>query len=275
MALSSRCIVTPQHRVCTRSRTRTLVKLQATPTSNAGPVKVVSDPFAEKKVYKDNMFDKLMIKIYTEKMAAKLNGVYVPPVPTYDDFVRVSKEIMRGRSPTDQKRVVLDVLDSLLPPGAPEQFRKLFPPTQTSAELNAGFATAGFGWLVGEMELQKGDIVVGPNGEKRQQRSIVKIKKCRYLEASGCVGMCVNMCKIPTQSFFTEEFGLPLTMKPNFEDLSCEMIFGQAPLPVEKDEAFSQPCFKLQCNVSSEDVSKPCPKLSPPAPSAVFQGRSA
>jgi hypothetical protein len=29
------------------------------------------------------------------------------------------------------------------------------------------------------------------------------------------------------QTFFTEEFGLPLTMKPNFEDLSCEMIFGQ------------------------------------------------
>lgn len=21
------------------------------------------------------------------------------------------------------------------------------------------------------------------------------IKKCRYLESSGCVGMCVNMCK--------------------------------------------------------------------------------
>jgi hypothetical protein len=38
---------------------------------------------------------------------------------------------------------------------------------------------------------------------------------CRYLENSGCVGMCVNMCKIPTQSFFTDEFGLPLTMNPS------------------------------------------------------------
>jgi hypothetical protein len=27
--------------------------------------------------------------------------------------------------------------------------------------------------------------------------------------------MCVNMCKIPTQSFFTDEFGLPLTMNPS------------------------------------------------------------
>jgi hypothetical protein len=29
-----------------------------------------------------------------------------------------------------------------------------------SAELNARFATMGFGWLVGEMELQKGDVEV-------------------------------------------------------------------------------------------------------------------
>lgn len=37
----------------------------------------------------------------------------------------------------------------------------------------------------------------------------------RYLENSGCVGMCVNMCKIPTQDFFNNEFGLPLTMTPS------------------------------------------------------------
>ena len=32
----------------------------------------------------------------------------------------------------------------------------------------------------------------------------------------------------PTEEFFGETFGLPLTMNPNFEDLSCEMVFGQA-----------------------------------------------
>lgn len=36
---------------------------------------------------------------------------------------------------------------------------------------------------------------------------------CRYLEGSACVGTCVNMCKIPTETFFTESFGLPLYMK--------------------------------------------------------------
>ena len=57
------------------------------------------------------------------------------------------------------------------------------------------------------------------------------------------MGSCVNMCKMPTQTFFTEDFGLPLTMKPNFDDLSCEMIFGQLPPPLEQDEAYLQPCF--------------------------------
>ena len=39
-------------------------------------------------------------------------------------------------------------------------------------------------------------------GQTRIWRSGVQIKKCRYLEQSGCVGMCINMCKVwlPDQS---------------------------------------------------------------------------
>jgi 5-carboxymethyl-2-hydroxymuconate isomerase len=49
--------------------------------------------------------------------------VYVGSNPQYDDFVRVSKEIMRGRSPQQQKDVTMSVLLSLLPPGATQQFK--------------------------------------------------------------------------------------------------------------------------------------------------------
>lgn len=73
--------------------------------------------------------------------------------------------------------------------------RKLFPPTKFSAEFNARIAALGFYWLVGESEVREGDVEVAP-GVKRTQNSIVHIKKCRYLEHSGCVGMCVNMCKV-------------------------------------------------------------------------------
>ncbi|KXZ52473.1 hypothetical protein GPECTOR_9g517 [Gonium pectorale] len=225
----------------------------------------MKDPFAEKTVYNDNFLDKLFIKLYSKKMADQLQGVEVPEHPTYDDFVRISSEIMKGRNSVQQREVVREVLMSLLPPEAPPAFRKLFPPTQFSAEFNALIASLGFYWLVGESEVKEEDVVVGPNGEVRRQRSVVQIKKCRYLEASGCVGMCVNMCKIPTQDFFTNDFGLPLTMNPNFEDLSCSMVFGQAPPPMTADPAYAQPCFAVQCAIAAGRADgtapPPCPKV--------------
>ena len=58
---------------------------------------------------------------------------------------------------------------------------------------------------------------------------------------------CTNLCKTSTQQFFSENWGLPLTMKPNFEDLSCDMIFGQPPPPRELDDAYTQPCLATVC----------------------------
>lgn len=73
--------------------------------------------------------------------------------------------------------------------------------------------------------------------------------------------MCVNMCKLPTQDFFTNEFGLPLTMTPNFEDMSCDMVYGQPPPPPEEDPAFKQPCYAALCSMAQPD-SESCPKVS-------------
>jgi 5-carboxymethyl-2-hydroxymuconate isomerase len=50
-------------------------------------------------------------------------GVPVPEEAQYDDFVRISKEIMRGRSAVKQREVVREVLRSLMPREAPGAFR--------------------------------------------------------------------------------------------------------------------------------------------------------
>ena len=63
------------------------------------------------------------------------------------------------------------------------------------------------------------------------------------------MGMCVNLCKAPVQTFFTEELGMPLTMKPNFEDYSCEMIFGLTPPSLAEDEVMQQGCI-AQCTTA-------------------------
>ncbi|KAL5551523.1 hypothetical protein UlMin_001699 [Ulmus minor] len=222
-------------------------------------------PFGEKTKYNDGFFEKAFMTLFAWKMekfatpAKKAGGIEDEKEKgwfdyDYESFVDVSKRVMQGRSRIKQQEVVREVLLSMLPPGAPAQFRKLFPPTKWAAEFNAALTVPFFHWLVGPSEV----VEVEVNGEK--QRSGVLIKKCRYLENSGCVGMCVNMCKIPTQDFFTNEFGLPLTMIPNFEDMSCEMVYGQAPPPFEEDPVSKQPCFSDICSMANPSSSV-CPKL--------------
>lgn len=134
----------------------------------------------------------------------------------------------------------------------------LFPPTKWSAEINAAITVPFFQWLVGPAKLTEVEV----NGVK--QWSGVTITKCRYLEASGCVGMCVNMCKLPTQDFFTDQFGLPLTMTPNYENMSCEMVFGQQPPPLGEDPALQQqPCYTEICPMAKPELPR-CPTLISP-----------
>lgn len=49
-----------------------------------------------------------------------------------------------------------------------------------------------------------------------------------------------------TQAFFAQEMGLPVTMTPNYEDLSCTFAFGKTPPPQSEDPAFTSPCL-TQC----------------------------
>ncbi|KAM7279374.1 hypothetical protein ACFE04_006508 [Oxalis oulophora] len=219
-------------------------------------------PMGQKTKYKDGFFEKAFMSLFARKMGkfAKQDSDINTTTTKgflqhdYESFVDVSKRVMQGRSRIQQQEVVREVLLSMLPPGAPAQFRKLFPPTKWAAEFNAALTVPFFHWLVGPSEVVEVEI----DGVK--QKSGVHIKKCRYLENSGCVGMCVNMCKIPTQDFFTDEFGLPLTMIPNFEDMSCEMVYGQVPPPFEEDPVAKQPCLADICTVASTS-SILCPKL--------------
>ncbi|XP_066373115.1 beta-carotene isomerase D27, chloroplastic-like [Miscanthus floridulus] len=225
-------------------------------------------PMGEKTEYRDGPLERAFMGLFARKMEKYATKKKQPqpqsPEPEkkavwdwdYESFVDVSRRVMVGRTRAQQQEAVREVLLSMLPPGAPEQFRKLLPPTRWACEFNAALTVPSFRWLVGPSEVIEVEI------DGVRQRSGVLIKKCRYLENSGCVGMCVNMCKIPTQDFFTDEFGLPLTMNPNFEDMSCEMIYGQGqvPPPLEEDPVSKQPCYPNLCSMSTPSA-PPCPKL--------------
>lgn len=206
--------------------------------------------------YNDTWFDSFMIKYFGKRMSDQLGGM--PWQRNFDGFVALSKEMMRGRNSLQQQQTVAGVLESLLPPDAPATFRKWFPFSKWTAETNALITIIGFKWLVGPMELKQ--IEVEHDGRKQTWNSGVQIKKCRYLEQSACVGVCTNLCKLPTQDFFTNTFGLPLTMNPDLEDLSCEMLFGVQPPTVEADDIYMKPCFS-QCEIAREGRARACHRV--------------
>ncbi|MEM9539249.1 MAG: DUF4033 domain-containing protein [Cyanobacteria bacterium P01_E01_bin.42] len=213
---------------------------------------------AEKTIYNDNSFDRLFIALLVGKMSAALGKK--TQLKGYEGFVDLSQQIVRGRTPQEQQDLVAAILQSLVPERLLAIVRAVFSPTQLVCELNAWFGATFFQWLVGPCKRIEVE-VPAENESTRTQKSGVRIEKCRYLENSGCTGMCVNMCKLPTQNFFTQKFGIPLTMVPNFEDLSCEMIFGQTPPPWTEDPAYHQPCLADMGSVGDQQA-QPCPKIS-------------
>jgi Beta-carotene isomerase D27-like, C-terminal len=208
--------------------------------------------------YNDNLIDRLFIWLFSRKMSQALRTE--TKFSGYEGFVDLSKQIMQGRNAQQQQVIVAQVLQSLIPAPVLWGIRTLFSPTRLVCVLNAWFAAQLFEWLVGPCVVEEAEVNLA-DGTTRSQPSGVHIQKCRYLADSGCVGLCVNLCKVPTQTFFTEQFGIPLTMTPNFEDLSCKMVFGQIPTPPETDAAYHQPCLQQQCP-TARLTAAPCPKLN-------------
>ena len=100
-------------------------------------------------------------------------------------------------------------------------------------------------WLMGECEIN--DCEIDSNdGNKIGINQGVLVKRCRFLEETKCASICVNSCKIPTQNFFIEDMGLPLTMTPDYETGECQFSFGLTPTATSEFDAKNTPCLS-QC----------------------------
>lgn len=101
------------------------------------------------------------------------------------------------------------VLRRLFPKWLPYAFAAVIskPLPIFAARINALVTVAVTQWLM------------GPNSLSKEDPTVVEIERCRYLEESGCVGICINSCKKATESFFAQSMGLPLYIEPNFDDL--------------------------------------------------------
>ncbi|ASC69183.1 hypothetical protein XM38_001090 [Halomicronema hongdechloris C2206] len=209
-------------------------------------------------VYHDGPIDRAFIWLFSRKMARAVGQRRTRP--GYDGFVELSRHIMAGRNAAEQQALVAVVLRSLVPAQVLWLVRRLCSPTQLVCELNAWFAARLFQWLVGPCEVTEVEIT-DADGQVHHQRSGVQIQKCRYLAQSRCVGTCINLCKLPTQEFFSRDFAIPLTLTPNFEDYSCKMVFGQLPPSLEDEEVYGQPCLVNQCDSAQATARAACHQI--------------
>ncbi|XP_073288013.1 beta-carotene isomerase D27, chloroplastic [Primulina huaijiensis] len=198
----------------------------------------ISSTREPKTVYNDNWFDRLAIRHLSHSlqsstgMRSERRG--------YDGLIEAATMASRRFTPIQQRSLVIQTLETAFPKPILSLIKAFLPPSKFAREYFAVFTTIFFSWLVGPCEVKESEF------QGKKERNVVYVPKCRFLEGTNCVGMCTNLCKMPSQAFIKESLGMPINMVPNFEDMSCEMIFGQEPPSQSSDPAFTQPCFK-QC----------------------------
>ena len=214
--------------------------------------------------YEDGPLDALAIALFNSKLLAAVETASdgrgsralsaeeknALPNAGFDRLVALADCIgASGRSPKEQRAVVLDTLLGLIPAPVRFLFKILIKPSTWVDMMNARITVSAFAWLVGPCEIVP--------RETDGALAAVRLRKCRYLEQCGCVGSCVNFCKRPTEAFFREAFGVEAHLAPNHCDGSCVMTFG-APPPSE-DPAFQEPCYAT-CGGGGETCGA-CPKI--------------
>ncbi|XP_028758424.1 beta-carotene isomerase D27, chloroplastic-like [Neltuma alba] len=207
------------------------------------PADGIKEETRQTNVYKDNWFDRLALH-HLSKNVQKASGLYNSK-SGYDSLVEAATVVSQKFNPSQQREIVIQALDRSFPRPILSFIRTVLPRSRLAREYFAAFTTLFFAWLVGHCEVRESEV----NGIR--EKNVVHIKKCRFLEQTNCVGMCVNLCKMPSQSFIKDSLGMPVNMVPNFDDMSCEMIFGEDPPASTDDPALKQPCYKL-CSVKKK-----------------------
>ncbi|XP_071714032.1 beta-carotene isomerase D27, chloroplastic-like [Rutidosis leptorrhynchoides] len=192
-----------------------------------------------KTVHNDNWLERMAIN-HLSKAVQETAGLEID-VAWYKGLVMVCEAMFKEFSLKQQRQIVTKALEKAIPSSLLFVIRTLMPPSKSTREFFAIFTTVAVRWLVGPGEIRESEF------EGRKERNVVHITKCRFLEESKCIGMCTNLCKMPTQEFIHRTLGTPVNMIPNFDDMSCEYVFGQEPPAQEDDPAFKQPCYKI-CN---------------------------
>jgi beta-carotene isomerase len=201
--------------------------------------------------YKESILDKILLSIF-RKLVAKNTGGVTSDQEGINGLLEQGRTFMlqEGQTPEAQHKMVSDTLGGLMTPVLPPFYRifmtgivpklgtdydgKQIGPWFYAPFLTSFVTPTFFGFLVGPSK---------PNRRKDGELGGLVVEKCKFLQESGCKGMCLHQCKLPAQQFFQEELGLPLTVSPNFVTQECQWSFGETPLPPKEDPSFPKGCL--------------------------------
>ncbi|XP_078159247.1 beta-carotene isomerase D27 isoform X1 [Carex rostrata] len=219
-----------------------------TPTrcsSNKVKVKVLKVD-GERIEYKPGLLDNIFLNFFRNKMVQEVG--WDSEKAGYDGLIEVAHHLMKGKSNQETQLSAVRVLKSLFPAWLLVLFKMLVAPIadgKVASMMNARATAFSCKWLMGPCSVNS---VVLPDGKSCS--SGVFVEKCKYLEESKCIGICINTCKIPTQTFFRDYMGVELYMEPNFEDYSCQFNFGVPAVSPTDDKALKEPCLEICTNAN-------------------------
>ncbi|KAK3194294.1 hypothetical protein Dsin_025604 [Dipteronia sinensis] len=197
---------------------------------------------SERKEYRPGVIDDLLLNSFRQKLAQEVG--LDSEKPGYDGMIELANALlMKGKTNSDTRDAAIRILASFFPPLVLNLFRTLISPIaegKLAAVMVARVTALTCQWLMGTCEVNSVDL---PDGSSCQ--SGVFVERCKFLEESKCVGVCINTCRIPTQTFFKDYMGIPLLMEPNFSDYSCQFKFGVLPPLPEDDTILKEPCLEI------------------------------
>ena len=195
----------------------------------------------------DNALDTVLLVIF-RKLVQQQTG-YTSAKPGILGLLDEGREYMLrpDQTPEAQHKMVFNTLSGLLTPVMPPIYKTFmsgtywqrwlgpdFGPWPWAGALTTWITPIFFAFLVGPSR---------PNRRKDGALGGLVVEKCKFLQESGCKGLCLNQCKLPAQQFFTESLGLQLTVSPNFETQECQWSFGETAVPHQLDPSFPKGCL--------------------------------
>lgn len=213
---------------------------------------LVADCGLEDMEYRDSVFDTLLLGIF-RRLVTKHTGGVTSDQPGIRGLLEQGRAFMLqpDQTPEAQHQMVSDTLSGLMTPVLPPFYRifmaGIVPTLGTGrmggrqlgpwfyAPLLTSIVTPTFfGFLVGPSR---------PNRRRDGQPGGLVVEKCKFLQESGCKGLCLHQCKLPAQQFFARELGVPLAVTPNFVTQECQWSFGETPVAVAEDPSFPSGCL--------------------------------